>query len=232
MHRHAAPFVWFVLLVLADDITKLVPKLPALRLSDAPFGELRASLAAALVFCAALLAVNWRYIEDIVRPEWRSTVGSVNKALFLQKVLEPNAVIGVLSAGHVPYYTDFRAVDLLGKSDERIARLQPDLSGWVSWNGLMSVPGHNKYDLQYSICELLPTHIQVARFGKQDFRPFVAERYTELAGPSGGHYLLNGSPLVKWGVLDDLLQSGVYRRVSYAGVPAQEKGSQGKGMER
>ena len=69
----------------------------------------------------------------------------------LNEITTSDASVGVLAAGVIPYYTGLRATDFLGRTDKYIASLPADLSGAVGWNGMYSVPGHNKYDLAYSI---------------------------------------------------------------------------------
>jgi len=59
-------------------------------------------------------------------------------------------------------------VDFLGKCDPRVARLPPDTTGAISWSGLRSVPGHNKYDLRYSILQRRPTYVAGLKWGRQD----------------------------------------------------------------
>lgn len=80
--------------------------------------------------------------------------------------------------GSIPYFTDRRAIDFLGKSDRYIAHLPPDISGSIAWHGMTSVPGHNKYDLNYSIKTLKPTYVQGFRRGVQDLPQWVQTEYT------------------------------------------------------
>jgi hypothetical protein len=56
----------------------------------------------------------------------------VNSAIAINNLTTENASVGVIWAGAVPYYTDRRGVDFLGKSDKYIARLAPDLSGDIN----------------------------------------------------------------------------------------------------
>jgi arabinofuranosyltransferase len=93
---------------------------------------------------------------------------NVNWAVALNAITTPGATIGVFSAGSLPYYTDRYAVDFLGQSDRYIAHLTPDLSGALSGNRMTSVPGHNKYDLRYSIMELEPTYVMAFKWGRDD----------------------------------------------------------------
>jgi arabinofuranosyltransferase len=103
----------------------------------------------------------------------------VNSAIAINNLTTENASVGVIWAGAVPYYTDRRGVDFLGKSDKYIARLAPDLTGDIGWNGIINVPGHIKYDLYYSINKLKPTYIEEYRWGKQNLSFKVSEDYVK-----------------------------------------------------
>ncbi len=95
-------------------------------------------------------------------------------------VTKDNATVGSFWAGSIPYYTGRVAIDFLGKSDRHIAQLAPDLSGKVRWNGMRSVPGHNKYDLSYSIATLQPTYVQSFVWGSQNITDWAKPRYTKV----------------------------------------------------
>ena len=64
-------------------------------------------------------------------------------------ITEPEARVAVVAAGATQYVSRRPAVDLLGKSDERISKAPPATDALV-------LPGHNKYDFAYSIGELQP----------------------------------------------------------------------------
>lgn len=127
---------------------------------------------------------------------------NTDAAIAINELTAPGASIGVIWAGTLPYYTDRVGVDFLGKSDPRIARLPADISGSVSWGGMISVPGHNKYDLNYSIVELQPTYVQVYSWGYQTVKPWVIQHYVRLdyQGVAGSKtvWLLKDSPFVCW----------------------------------
>ncbi len=127
---------------------------------------------------------------------------NMDVAIALNELTTHDATIGVVEAGLIPYYLDRYAIDFLGKSDKHIARLSPDISGAISWSGMISVPGHNKYDLNYSIKQLKPTYIQVAYWGKQNLLGWVQEHYVrvEYSGVNGAITvrLLSGAPSVLW----------------------------------
>lgn len=128
----------------------------------------------------------------------QSNERNVNKALALNRILESSATIGVFWAGAIPFYSDAHAIDFLGKSDRKIARLAPDVSGAVSWSGMRSVPGHNKYDLRYSIEHLLPTYVQGFKWGGQDLSGLGSSAYVDVNFLGVQLHLRKDDPNVRW----------------------------------
>ena len=123
---------------------------------------------------------------------------NVNIAVALSQVTTSDATVGIFWAGAIPYFAERRAVDFLGKSDRYIAHLPPDLSGSLSVGGMKSPPGHNKYDLNYSIKQLQPTYVQDFKWGTQDLTAWGKSTYTEVEYKGVVLYLLNNSPAVLW----------------------------------
>jgi hypothetical protein len=95
---------------------------------------------------------------------------NVNVAIGINALTTKDASIGVVWAGALPFYADRRAVDFLGKSDKHIANLPAHLD--------IALPGHNKFDLQYSIRTLQPTYIQsFQRNNEENLRDWVVKNY-------------------------------------------------------
>ncbi len=172
----------------------------AFRDGSAPWRGASAALVA-LLGLAGWAVTNRRFLPELAlltpplyaEANWRN----VTTAVILRDVTTPAATVGVFWAGAIPYYTGLRAIDFLGKSDPRIARRPPDLTGRVAWNGMTSVPGHNKYDLTWSIVALQPTYVQGFRWGSQDVTPWARGRYGALRHAGVTLYLLDGSPAVR-----------------------------------
>ena len=146
-------------------------------------------LVSAVAVVAVLFLANFRFLPDIaMRVEtWEEEASErrVNVALALERFTTPDASVGVFGAGTVPYYSGRPAMDFLGKSDPRIARLAPDLSD--SWSpGVdprtpkISRPGHNKYDLEYSIEELRPTYAQGFEWNGQSVLDWAKDEYVRV----------------------------------------------------
>ncbi|MCP5052904.1 MAG: hypothetical protein GY940_37390, partial [bacterium] len=113
-------------------------------------------MAAFLVF---LVRLNIAYHQEVLLKHAASVEANkqnIKVALALEDITTKDASVGVSWAGTIPYYTGRKAVDFLGKSDRYIASLSPDMSGSYPMYGMTSVPGHNKYDLEYSIVKLKP----------------------------------------------------------------------------
>ncbi|HUI88181.1 MAG TPA: hypothetical protein VLX61_05605 [Anaerolineales bacterium] len=168
----------------------------------------RASIASLTIVLtlAALVSTDLPFLsEDLLIYQTSASTASrvnTNTAIAINALTAPGASIGVVWAGTVPYYADRYAVDFLGKSDRYIASLKPDISGAASWGGMISVPGHNKYDLNYSIVERRPTYIQDYAWGDQTVFKWAVQNYVQVEyhGLLGEKtiFLQKDSPLVCW----------------------------------
>jgi hypothetical protein len=164
----------------------------------------------ALVAAFAVYKANHRFREEwTLRTPARyadNHANLVNTSLALAAMTTPDATLGVFWAGTPPYYADRDGVDFLGKNDARIARLKPDTSGRISWNGMRSVPGHNKYDLDYSIKTLLPTWVEGFKWGSQDLEVWAKDHYVTAVYRGVRLHLLKDSPAVRWERADSLIR--------------------------
>jgi hypothetical protein len=107
--------------------------------------RLLAAASVIVVICTGLQWTRWLLFNfEEFDMDSRATAVGVQ----LGRVTPPTAVLAVTSAGAIPYFADRTSIDLLGKSDRFIARSAPRLPRFV--------PGHNKWDLQYSIGALKP----------------------------------------------------------------------------
>lgn len=122
---------------------------------------------------------------------------NVNKAIIIDRITTDEATIGVTWAGAIPYYVDRFVIDFLGRSDETIAKLPPDLKGDKRY-GMTSVPGHNKYDLNYSIVKLRPTVALSIKWGHDDLTEWSADYYTKVLIKGYEFYLLSDSQEIIW----------------------------------
>jgi hypothetical protein len=174
-----APAVPLLMVVFVCALVELIARVPRFPANRAYFTSL---VAIALVF--GLISINFHFFREILfidRPfqvlsNWRR----VNNAVAINAVTKQAATLGVFSAGTLPYYADRNAIDFLGKSDPYIANLPPDTSGAILWAGMDSVPGHNKYDLNYSIKELRPTYVEGFVWGRQNLNAWAKKNYVRV----------------------------------------------------
>ncbi|MDD5308632.1 MAG: hypothetical protein PHU25_15045 [Deltaproteobacteria bacterium] len=117
--------------------------------------------------------------------------------MMLREITTPTASVGVTWAGAIPYFSERRGVDFLGKSDKHIAHLKPKLK---ARHGRVSTytPGHMKYALRYSIVKQAPTYVGVAKWGRHDLTRYVNDHYERVVYKREVFYLLKGSPDVLW----------------------------------
>jgi hypothetical protein len=176
----------------------------------------RRHLPALLALTAMLLGLLWPLNERFV-PEIRFVVPAylvnyshehVNQGLALKRLTTERATVGVISAGAITYYSQRPAVDFMGKTDAHIARLSPDLSGSVAWDNLWTVPGHNKYDLNYSIKRLRPTYAEAFAWGRQDLSDWARARYVAVDYEGVRLHLLKGSDKVRWEEIEHAVRQG------------------------
>jgi hypothetical protein len=203
--RHQAPFVPLLFLVCLDEVRRMVGAAAAARdepgAGGATTDRRRGLYVAGALLCAALPSNAGFYKEFGLREQPYHTyfnVRNVRRGLVLSEVLGPRASVGVFWAGAVVYYSRRRGVDFLGKCDAYVASLPPDLSGAVQWSGMTSVPGHNKYDLEYSIGVLRPTFVETFRWGRQDLTASAGARYRFVRYKGATLWLLADSPDVRW----------------------------------
>ncbi len=160
------------------------------------------SLLTALLMVWAVSSYNRPFIEELllIRKPYQTdaAIANVNAAYAIKDLTKPSASVGAFWAGSIPFYSERYALDFLGKSDPRIAKMEPDLSGAVAWSRMRSVPGHNKYDLRYSIVERQPTYIQGTTWGSDDVSGWAADRYVSVVHQGARLLLLKGSPDVLW----------------------------------
>ena len=200
----SAPFVPLAFLVVLSDVPALSAWIAA-RVSDVRRARLVTPACSLAAACLFLIYVSTQAFSVRQRPS-PENIANINTAIYLNRVLGPEASVGVLFAGTVPYYTGLRAVDFLGKGDPYIARLPPDRSGAVSARGMRNIPGHDKYDLTYSILGKRPTYVADVRWGRQDLSqaasayyvrvPVGFDTWPESTGRSV--LLLRDSPDVDW----------------------------------
>lgn len=136
-----------------------------------------------LLIIFSILFSDYRYFEEqLIRRSllysFASQKPQVDFAIKLNKISNENIKLGLFWAGTIPYYTHGYTIDFLGKCDNYISTLKPDES--ISWNGMKGVPGHSKYNLNYSIKTLEPDWIENYKWGKDNLIDYVSKNYVKL----------------------------------------------------
>jgi hypothetical protein len=183
------------------------------RTERAPLGQwslaprLRENMVVLAVLVIAFWHLNAAFLPEMLLRALPYDVSfnqrAVNVGLALEQVTTGSATVGVFRAGAIPYFSERRGVDFLGKSDPYVARLAPDLSGASGRLGMRAMPGHSKYDLNYSILHLRPTYVERVQRGRQDTEPMASQLYTRAFFKGVRLNLLMGSRDVLWDKLDD-----------------------------
>jgi hypothetical protein len=121
-----------------------------------------------------IISLNFSFLKEAIfvqRPYLMvANLFNVNIAVAINEITDKDATVGVAWAGAIPYYSGRHAIDFHGKCDRYIASLKPDLR-------LKHHPGHNKYDLNYSIKFLKPTYVQTSKIGMDDLTHWVDQQY-------------------------------------------------------
>ncbi len=105
-------------------------------------------------------------------------------SLDLVEITTPKASIAVVAAGAIPYFTERPAIDLLGKSDAHIARL--DVTRARGLRGIKDFrPGHMKWDYDYSIGNLKPD-VVVQLWGDTTVAQAYIQEYYSVGGTGDG----------------------------------------------
>jgi arabinofuranosyltransferase len=184
---------------------------------------------ACLLVGGMLWSVNSRFLPEIAMlQEAYDTAfneNRVNTALAIEQVTAPDATVGVFGAGTIPYYSGRPAIDFLGKSDRRIARVAPEFSGMVSGNeSMVYEPGHNKFDLEYSIKQLKPTYVEGFRWHGQNVVGWAKSEYVRVKYEGVPLYLLKDSGNVHWADIKGPVRRVRAKITTFIIRPDQERG--------
>jgi arabinofuranosyltransferase len=132
---------------------------------------MRAAMVLAIAVATSLLAAPQLALRDWFDPSATPMLRSENErnydlARYIDRNTLPGTTIGVHYGGVPPYFGERRAVDVLGKSDRHIARLEVD----------RFIPGHSKWDWDYVLEEKQPDIFLVQTRGLAE-EPRFRQRY-------------------------------------------------------
>jgi hypothetical protein len=172
-------------------------------------------LLACLLVLGVLWSVNSRFVPELAMlrefNEVRTNEERINIAIAIDQLTTPDATVGVFDAGAIPYYTGRPAIDYLGKADRRIARMAPDPSGFPKmefFGRKIDNPGHNKYDLEYSIIKLRPTYSRGFVWGGQNALGWARSEYVMVVYKGTLLNFLKDSEDVRWDDIEAAREAG------------------------
>lgn len=154
-----------------------------------------------LSFNASLVSNGFYRWTLIARPIFtESAQRYAGMGIVLGQITEPEAVIAVITAGNLPYFSERTSIDLLGKMDPVIARLPARIDASLFRPGNYR-PGHNKWDYAYSIGELQPDVVaQIWDGTSEEAAPYLVN-YEKYYIDEIPYYLRIDSPYVRWDTL-------------------------------
>jgi hypothetical protein len=166
-----------------------------------------AGAAVAILFVGGLVLADARFLSEVFfrtlpfDVEWNAQ--RVAHAIAITELTSQSAQLGVAAAGTIPFYTGRFSIDFLGKADPVIAARSADVSGAVRFGTMIAWPGHNKYDLNYSIGELRPTYVQLLPWGADDLCSLLGSVYLPVDYAGVRLYLRKDSRDVDWSAVQD-----------------------------
>jgi hypothetical protein len=136
----------------------------------------------------------------------RGTERATSIGLYVRAMTTEQARVAVVTAGAIPYFSERYAIDLMGKNDPVIARLDSRIK--ISPYGILEFrPGHSKWDYAYSIAELKPDVVaQLWDETTPEAAPYLEGIYTRVVIDDIPIYLRDDSPYILWDVAAQLGQ--------------------------
>ena len=122
----------------------------------------------------------------------------VERALLIRSITKPDAKIAVTWAGAIPYFSERYIVDMLGKTDKKIARMNMRTAGEKDNPLTFFLPGHLKYDYSRSIGEQKPDAVLQFWGDLNEANEFMAGKYIKLMSGDKFVFLKTGSEHVLW----------------------------------
>ncbi len=120
----------------------------------------------------------------------------IQAAAWIDSITDPKATVAVVWAGIMPYFSGRTYIDLLGKNDRVIAH-GPSKVDPLDQSGAGFRPGHNKWDLNYSILTLKPDVI-VQTWGNANEWASATRDYLPLSIDGYQFLVRKNSPYILW----------------------------------
>jgi len=138
---------WFSNSRLLAHFVPVVLVLSLASISEAIRKGAMAQLLLVLALCLSVFFQAGAYEPRLLQDGNGNPEPGLVAGLLIRRFTRPEAKVAVIAAGNVPYFSRRHAIDLLGRSDPHVARLQPCSGGSV----VPSIIGHNKFDPSYSL---------------------------------------------------------------------------------
>ncbi|MFC1541841.1 hypothetical protein ACFL50_05255 [Candidatus Latescibacterota bacterium] len=122
----------------------------------------------------------------------------VERANLVKKITTPEARIAVTWAGIIPYFSERYTVDMLGKTDKTIARLNMRLAPENENKYTYFLPGHLKYDYEHSLIAKKPDIVLQFWDNIHESDEIIAKNYVKIIVGDLWVYALQGSKNVRW----------------------------------
>lgn len=120
--------------------------------------------------------------------------------LTLHELTTPDAVIAVITAGNIPYFSERTSIDLLGKNDPFIAHGPMRVNSSLFEPGDYR-PGHNKWDYAYSIGEFQPDVVAQIWEGTEEEAALYLVNYERYVIEGIPYYFLEDSKKILWDLI-------------------------------
>jgi arabinofuranosyltransferase len=143
-------------------------------------------VAAALLvayFLSPVPAVGEWFYPSVTTLYHEVNVSNVQNGLYIREMTAPETRIAVHFAGVPPYFSERPAVDVLGKSDRHIARMEVE----------HFAPGHSKWDWTYTLREQRPDVFLHASRGLEERPDFRAGFYRASNADGRRFFVRKGS---------------------------------------
>lgn len=122
---------------------------------------------------------------------------NIKSAMNLEQILAKDGVVAVTQAGVIPYFLDRKVIDILGKNDKYIAHLPASVNDGSS-RFVDYIPGHLKWDYEYSFNKLKPDIIQSLWFKPEQADTILNKYYYEYHPVGFRYFLLKDSKNINW----------------------------------
>jgi hypothetical protein len=142
----------------------------------------------------------WEWALRVPNRDVLKNAQQVTAAYLLRAVTAPTATVAVTRAGVLPYFSDRFSIDLLGKNDRHVAHLAMKRSRGGIRSLTFFLPGHLKWDLDYSIGRLRPDVVA----GPEDLEREggrLLKNYTKYTIASVDLFMRNDSAEIRWNEL-------------------------------